>query len=152
MKKIIYTLILLVLFISCDDRQIVFEKSLLFTDFNTPIVEFSINNEKYNFIIDSGSEHSFINEGIINKNDITDTIYTTIETFQGETDIQRLYKTSILLNDSLETEMLATNIISIIKNTFIKSGHIVNGVIGNDFLNKYNAVIDYENKQLILHR
>ena len=87
-KLLTLTLSALLLF-SCNNNEsnngMQFETSILLPDFNIPIVEFSILDNSYNFIIDSGSEESYLNESLYNDYleslQITDTIYSSIQTF-----------------------------------------------------------------------
>lgn len=161
MKQILLTLILSAfLLFSCNSNKsnngMQFETSILLPDFNIPIVEFSILDNSYNFIIDSGSEESYLNESLYNyyldSLQITDTIYSSIQTFSGDTDLNKFYEVNVFLNDTISAKMIVINMDNIVENIFINSGKRVYGVIGSDILTEYNAVIDYKNKRLRLSR
>lgn len=154
MKKIFLIFFTLISLFSCqnNDKKTDFVSPVLFTDCNIPIANFSINGNKYNFIIDSGSENSFISDDLFidscNFSMITDTIYTSIQTLDGTTGNRKLYCISVYLNDSIETKMYITNIDELTKNIFKKSGRIVKGIIGSDVLSNYKVTIDYKNKEI----
>lgn len=143
-----FILFISLLLYSCNKMG--FKKNILINDYNTPIVELKVNNSNYNFIIDTGSEKSFINKKIV-ENNITDSVYISTLNFDGITDDKKSYIVKILINDSINVNMLTIDINSIQKNIFIKSGIIVDGIIGSDILSKYNAIIDYKNNKLILN-
>lgn len=143
-----FILFISLLLYSCNKMG--FKKNILINDYNTPIVELKVNNSNYNFIIDTGSEKSFINKKIVESN-ITDSVYISTLNFDGITDDKKSYIVKILINDSIDVNMLTIDINSIQENIFIKSGIIVDGIIGSDILSKYNAIIDYKNNKLILN-
>lgn len=147
MKKYVILLFCLILY-SCNKTG--FKKSIINRHYNTPIVELKINGHDYNFIIDTGSELSFIDDKIVH-NTIVDSIYMSTCNFNGSFNSDKFYIANVVLNDSIKTKMYTMNIENIQENIFLKSGLIIHGIIGSDILSEEKVIIDYKNKILIFN-
>lgn len=159
MKRLLEILIGVMMFFSCSSekpRRKQFVSPILFTDLSTPIVKFAINGNKYYFIIDTGSKESFISDRLFydghNCPLEIDTVYTAFETFNGKTEVKKMHKINVALDDSINTDMMVANIDRIIHYVFIHSGHAITGIIGADFAKKHKAVIDYKNKEFKIEK
>lgn len=113
-----------------------------------PVVTFENNGEKYNFIIDSGA-----NDSIINKEcDIVSTPHrqsNDVSGISGET----MKCSTVLINFKYKDKTFETlfNVINLndLFNTIKENyGVTVHGILGTNFLDKYNYVIDFKDYKL----
>ncbi len=118
---------------------------------NLPVVTFENNGNKYNFIIDTGANDSIINEAC---EDILVTPNKTKNTVQGisgneqkchTVSIEFTYK-GIAFNTVFNVVDLK-ELLDSIKDNY---GVTVHGILGTNFLDKYNYVIDF--KDYIIYR
>lgn len=120
---------------------------------NIPIVTFDIEGTKMNFIIDTGSEISYIDSNTYSKRThsfaMVDSIDGNIVTLNGERVRNgRMYVVGATLNDTLYNEFAIINMEDVITNTFIRTGFMVNGIIGCDMLYDNEMIVDFRNKTL----
>ena len=115
-----------------------------------PIVTFTNNGEKLHFLLDTGSDDSYIVPSIldklliINKVDIVDQIVTgggSVETF-GEVTLNISYK------DYVFTNLFKINPMEdAFKQAFGDRSITVHGILGSIFFNKYNYILDFKELQ-----
>lgn len=118
---------------------------------NLPVVTFENNGNKYNFIIDTGANDSIINESC---EDILVTPNKTKNTVQGITgDEQKCHTVSIEFtykNTTFDTIFNVVNLKELFDSIKESYGVTVHGILGTNFLDKYNYVIDF--KDYIIYR
>lgn len=115
-----------------------------------PIVTFTNNGEKLHFLLDTGSDDSYIVPSIldklliINKINTVDRIVTgggSVETF-GEVTLNISYK------DYVFTNLFKINPMEdAFKQAFGDRGITVHGILGSVFFNKYNYILDFKELQ-----
>lgn len=113
-----------------------------------PVVTFENNGEKYNFIIDSGANDSIINEEC----DIVSTPHrqsNDVSGISGET----MKCSTVFINFKYKDKTFETlfNVINLsdLFNTIKENyGVTVHGILGTNFLDKYNYVIDFKDYKL----
>lgn len=112
---------------------------------NLPVVTFENNGNKYNFIVDTGANDSIINKSC---EDILVTPHTTKNTVQGimgdntkcsTVMIKFTYKDVEF--DTMFNVVDLDELFTVIKKDY---GVTVHGILGTNFLDKYNYVIDFK--------
>lgn len=115
-----------------------------------PIVTFTNNGQKLHFLLDTGSDDSYIvpsildNLVILDKSDIKTTV------IMGSGNVDSLGE--VALNISYKDHMF-TNIFKIqaleeaFKSAFEKRGITVHGILGSIFFNRYNYILDFKELQ-----
>jgi len=114
-----------------------------------PIVVFYQGDKKYNFLFDSGSNLTYVNQS----SDIKRTITDSKDVFMGVngTDIDCQYAFINLYRDSLkyETKVAVADLTSVFDNLKNEFGVTLTGIIGCDFMNKYSYCLDF--KELVIY-
>ena len=134
--------------IKVDDKQIArFEDSLNLT--GLPLITFSQGNNKYNFIIDTGSNVSYINDTTSMKYSLTkekDSFFGSNGVDQDcvIADLELSYK-----DKTYNCIVRVTDLNQMLKNFKESTGVVVTGILGNDFMQKYKYCIDF--KELIVY-
>lgn len=129
-------------------HNISFNESLKLT--NMPIVSFKHGKRKINFLVDTGSDFSYIDESIVKhlkvkeKNDSGNNILTANGYMQtsGNVTIDLSHKGNVV-----EGEFTIGNIKDAMDSAFAPR-IIVRGILGSIFLKKYRYIIDYNNNAL----
>lgn len=153
MKKYIILSLLLLLFLSCGgDKGDVKKFKSLFVYYNAmPVVEYNIDNKVTNFIVDTGSDVSIIDDNYylshMNSFDFIKNSTSDINTVSG-TVTKGVIITDALLNDSINVTFYITDIENVKKEVFIKTGKQIDGILGCDFLYDNKAIIDFKRKEL----
>lgn len=120
---------------------------------NTPITKIPVDGNGKYFIIDTGANMSLIDEKYYEKNKIEfqflKTIDITIQGISGGKDVQASYiigelGDSIKINHQFMTSDL-TGVISNIKNA---CGIEIIGIIGADYLIRYDFSVDFKNRAI----
>lgn len=119
-----------------------------------PVVTFRQGNTKLNFILDTGSNVSVIDGTIVKKLKVQETERKTNITGIGGTsgtlnvvDINFKYK-GVELSDSFQVVDMSDTL-SAIKAT---TGVTAHGLIGNEFMQKYEYILDFENMVAIMKK
>jgi len=119
-----------------------------------PVVTFRQGRSKLNFILDTGSNVSVIDEAIVKRLKVRETDRKTNITGIGGTaselsvvDIDFKYKDVVLTDSFQVTDMSAT--LSAIKAT---TGVTAHGLIGNEFMQKYESILDFENMVALIKK
>lgn len=129
---------------------------LLFCDSKVPLVCFGVADKKYYAIIDTGSEISMYDFSMKNLFDmIQDLPRSSCVGINGraEFNASTVLAGSIILNEKeFKLNGLLYNLIQFSHHfkDDIENDIEISAIIGSDFLKKYNAVIDFDNKELIL--
>lgn len=126
-----------------NKKTISFKESMDLTEL--PIITFSNNNTKLNFLLDTGSNISHINSSILNRLNFT-TLDREISTvgFTGEIldsifcKMELEYKGKIYEDDFSITNL--DDAFGVIKQ---ESGVQIHGILGSKFFEKYKYVLDF---------
>lgn len=161
MVQIIFGIILILIFISClvltyiDNRRkektkISFKEGLDLAEL--PIATFMCNNKKLHFILDTGSNISYINEEALQDVVYEDIKEQTKTTGVGGSSIPaKLCKIDISYKDHTYKEVFGILDLSAAFNSIKKEcGITLHGIIGNKFFEKYKYILDF--KDLIAYR
>lgn len=109
-----------------------------------PIITFYQGDKKYNFLIDSGSNVSYINQG----SQINVVMSDKKDTFIGAngTDIPCQYAwVNLYLNGiGYETQVSIADLTAAFAELKSQCGVTLTGIIGCDFMNKYKYCIDFK--------
>lgn len=117
---------------------------------NTPIVKIPVNNEGKYFIIDTGANMSLIDETYYLKNSedfqFIKNIDLTIQGISGGKDVQSAYIIGEL-GDSLKIkhQFMTSDLKGVISNIKSSCGREVIGIIGADYLRRYDFSVDFKN-------
>lgn len=116
-----------------------------------PVVTFENNGNKYNFIIDTGANDSIINSAC---EDIMVSPHTVKNTVQGilgnDTKCSTVlieFKYKDMIFETMFNVVDVSELFNSIKNDY---GITVHGILGTNFLDKYNYIIDF--KDYIIYR
>lgn len=118
---------------------------------NLPVVTFENNGNKYNFIVDTGANDSIINESCEN---IVVTPQKTKNVVQGIIgDNKKCHTVTIEFSYKNVTFKTMFNVVDLkeLFDTIKKDyGVTIHGILGTNFLDKYNYIIDF--KDYIIYR
>lgn len=150
---IILMIMLTYLVISCISEQYVkyeIDKKTIkfgrkFNKAGSPIVKFRSGSLDLNFLIDTGSDCSFIDAKILKdiectKNDVVES--GTIAGVGGNVDVDGYYDVVFSYKKLKYTHLFQA---FDFKESREYSGITINGILGNDFLSKYRYFIDFKN-------
>lgn len=116
-----------------------------------PVVKLNLGTKKTNFIIDTGSQISIIDDDFylanMNNFNYVENCRKEIMTVGG-TVSSGLIIASTYLNDSIPVFFYVTDIDEIQKNVFTNTGCNVQGIIGCDFLYENKVIIDFKEKKI----
>lgn len=111
------------------------------------ISEFEIDGEKHKFLIDTGAQNSVIDKKIA-KN-INEKIKSQFCGIDGEYVDNEVADVIFKINNKECKELVnVANLKKLINNIKHESGVEIAGIIGCDFLSKFNFTIDFKNKKL----
>ena len=149
MKRIPF-LLMCFLSLSCG-RDNEAHKTVPIIGSETPIVRLDINNTTMHFIIDTGSDISFINENTYQSGHYLFTILdSSILNFNTLNNTNTVIEGTIVtttLDETLCTNFTVYDIEHIVDNVFITTGILIDGIIGNDSLREWDAIIDFERQE-----
>lgn len=130
------------------------------TKVRIPLVEFSFEGkDNLCAIVDTGSESTIFDAGFLKENDLLkdDSKKMSLVGLNGEGDELTIYMVNTFISlgkegKKLPVEGISANLDTI--NEHIKAKHkektVVSVILGNDFLKKYKAKINYKTKELTL--
>lgn len=153
-KKIVFFITLIFLLIDCNNKlpQDVkkFSTSLIDSGY-IPIVKFAIDKNEINFIIDTGSEISIIDDDYyyshLSNFDNISNIAFSLNTLSGTISSNAIVAATTL-DDSLFVQFYITDIDNVKREIFINTGKNIDGIIGCDFLYDKKSIIDFRHKTL----
>ena len=152
MKITTLIIVIVLLIISITEQCILYDKQRHTMKFNntfnktgSPILEFYSNSKKLNFLIDTGSDYSFIDSTILKdiihkKADVTEE--TSVSGIGGEVPIEGYFDVTFYYKNLEYTHLFQAFDFKESRNY---AGVTINGIIGNDFLSKYRYFIDFKN-------
>ena len=115
---------------------------------NLPVVTFTNNNSKFNFIVDSGAEDNHLcNEAFKKLGDYIEAkCCTSIQGFNSESSVNKVVKTSILYKDKeYETSFfISKDLDNSFKAIKDETGVNLDGILGTKFFVKYGYVFDFD--------
>lgn len=118
---------------------------------NLPVVTFENNGNKYNFIIDTGANDSIINESCEN---ILVTPHKSKNIVQGIIgDNKKCHTVTIEFsykNMTFETMFNVVDLKALFDTIKEDYGVTIHGILGTNFLDKYNYIIDF--KDYVIYR
>lgn len=126
-------------------------KNFFIYDEEMPVVNYKIGKHNINFIVDTGSDVSIIDDDYYLNNmklfNFVENNSTDINTISG-TVSSGVIIASTALNDSIDVTFYITDIDNIRKEVFVKTGRQIQGILGCDFLYQNKAIIDFNKKEL----
>lgn len=120
---------------------------------NTPITNIPVNGEEKYFIIDTGANMSLIDETyyLKHKNDFQFIKYIdlTVHGVSGGKDVQASYIIGEL-GDSvkIQHQFMTSDLRGVISNIKSACGHEIIGIIGSDYLIRYDFSVDFKNRAI----
>ena len=121
-----------------------------------PIIQAELNGKKGYFLVDTGSDISIINTGEIKRYKLEERkIYTEgrrVIGFNGATaHVMRVLNANMILGNELDyNKFYSINIEGVARSIEAKTNIRIIGIVGADILLKYNCIIDYNQRELIL--
>ena len=153
---IIISILFFIYFFNKDKNDLMktaFIRTVKFVDFKEhkiPIIEIELNSKKRRFILDTGSnlnliKKEFLENSEININSADIKVDNDIITLSGVKSSNKIIEIQTTIEERNKT--LDFSIVEGLNFPF-KSNPI--GILGNDFIEKFNIVIDYKNKCIYL--
>lgn len=129
--------------------------SIKLRSYSKPIVKAEINGKKAYFLIDTGSSISIINASELGKFDIKELSKMDRKKavgFNGDREwIQLVTNAKTTFGDLFEyRKFYSMNLDHIVKSIYAETQIRIVGIIGADFLQRHNCVIDYGKNNLIM--
>lgn len=122
---------------------------------NLPIVTFTNNNNKFNFMLDTGADRNHISKRALKKLKATDTEYM-VETmgFTGDKEANPIKEAVFTYKkNSFEIELTVSpgldKSFEFIKN---RDGVTIHGILGNMFLREYGYILDFDKLEVYSKR
>ena len=116
-------------------------------------IRIKLNNRDANFLIDTGAASSLLD--INQANDYKFKINKTESRFAGAGGLSYQYRVSNYVfhhnTEKLFVYPLGADLKFVVE-SFDQGGISIAGVLGSDFLEKHDAIIDYKNETLIIHK
>lgn len=115
-------------------------------------IRVKLNNKDATLLVDTGAASSLLD--INQANDYKFRFNETDEKFAGVAGITTRYKVFNYKFDHDSTMLKVYPLgadLKILADTFSENGMPIAGILGSDFLKTHDAIIDYKNKQLIIH-
>lgn len=122
-----------------------FKESLDLTEL--PIVTFSNNNKKLNFLLDTGSNISYINELILKdyKYELVENGRSSFFGIDGKIQYNKICSMKVQYKEyTFDVEFGVHDFESAFDIIKTESGVQVHGILGNSFFQKYKYILDFE--------
>ncbi len=148
MKKINSLLIILVLFISCNESS-KYYKFFKNNEIKIPIVEKTIGDKSYNFIVDSGANISLIDSTWYSNN-------TDLFSYEGTneiwiTGVSGITKANtVIISTKVDSNLMyfaTSDLTSVIKALREQKIEVI-GLLGSEYLQHNKLILDYNKKAL----
>lgn len=123
--------------------KISFKESMDLTEL--PVITFINNGKKLNFLLDTGSNESYINSSILKELDYK-MLNKTTETLIADgtkTDTKKCSMSIYYKNNSFETNFCIFDMDSAFSTIKSESGVQIHGILGSLFFQKYKYVLDF---------
>ncbi len=121
-----------------------------------PIIQADINGKKGYFLVDTGSEISVINSSDLKKYKLeankTYGDHKRAIGFNGETTaVMKIKNADVIFGEQYDhDDFYSLNISELVRSIEAKTNIKISGIMGTDLLTKYNCVIDYNQRHIIL--
>lgn len=154
MKKKIITMALCCLaMVSCSQKEVVLHESELITEFTHPLIKVALSSvDTVGFLIDTGSDFTVINELYYKGRPELFKKYGqnsfNVVTINGDMD-RKIDMVRADLGNGMKPVFNVMDVSPMTQYLSRKSGIMVVGVIGSDYLTSSNAVLDFENNRII---
>ncbi len=124
--------------------------------FKKPIVQAEINGKKGYFLIDTGADISIINASDLKRYKLeVAKIYgdhkRAMSVNGDKTIVMKIKNAEVQFDNQFNhKDFYSLNIESVIRTIEAKTNLTISGILGSDWLMKYNCVIDYNQRHIIL--
>ena len=153
MKALSTTLLLVFMSLSLLSQEVGYIKM---KSYKKPIVQADVNGKKGYFLVDTGAEISVINTADLQRFKLEAAkIYGDHKRaigFNGETtSVMRIKNAEVTFGELYDhKDFYSLDLANLILSIEAKTGIRIHGIIGTDVLTKYNCVIDYNQRQIVL--
>ncbi|MEO1255577.1 MAG: retropepsin-like aspartic protease [Bacteroidota bacterium] len=153
MKTLITSFIALIISSSCLAQEVGYIKM---KSFKKPIVQAEINGKKGYFLVDTGADISIINASDLKKYKLeTAKIYGDHKQaigFNGnKTCVMKVKNAEVRFESEFDHKnFYSFDITSVVRVIEAKTNLKISGILGSDWLMKYNCVIDYSQRRVIM--
>lgn len=133
-----------------ESTMISFKEGMEWVDL--PVIPCINNNKRFNLILDSGSNVSHINSGVLNEFDFNmlDTEMSVIGIEGNKKDSGKCIMKFNCRGSNLEEEFCITDLNAAFDDIKRNYGVSIHGILGNRFLEKYGYVLDFA--ELVAYR
>ena len=123
--------------------------------FKKPIVQGEINGKKGYFLVDTGADISVINSTELKRYGLTEKkTYGNRRAmgFNGaEESVMKVHNIDVMFDDQFDhNTFYSLNLETIVRSINAKTNLKISGILGSDWLMKYNCIIDYNQRRIIL--
>lgn len=111
-----------------------------------PVVTFTNNNTKLHFLLDTGSDESYINSNILDKLEITQkyAVHRDITTGSGNVESNLAVALNISYgNQSFRNIFIVSDFEEAFNDAVGTSGITIHGILGSKFFANYKYILDY---------
>ena len=124
------------------------------TKTSVPVITIETEGKSYNFLIDTGSDNSFIDSSIeseVNNKDLIGYQGGITGATGSQSQRTSVYKITFTCGGKELTDNFTVNNFSTIFNYIReRSGIQVHGILGSRFLTKYGALLDFESRMFFI--
>lgn len=113
---------------------------------NLPVVTFTNNNTKLHFLLDTGSDDSYINSNILDKLEITQkyAVCRNITTASGNAESNLAIAMNISYMDkTFHNIFIVSDFEEAFNRAVGSSGIVIHGILGSKFFARYKYILDY---------
>ena len=113
---------------------------------NLPVVTFTNNNTKLHFLLDTGSDESYINSNILDKLEIIQkyAVYRDITTGNGNKESSLAVSMNIsYMNKSFHNIFIVSDFEEAFNQAVGNSGIVIHGILGSKFFARYKYILDF---------
>ena len=114
---------------------------------NLPVITFTMNNIKLNFLVDSGSTNSLIDKSLQKELNISEFSGDVQGVYGvgGNTETSAGYKVKVsYMEHAFEGIMFPVDLQTVFKKFKENTGVQLHGILGTDFLQRYKTVLDFD--------
>lgn len=145
MLFLLITAFLVLRWLIIKQSKISFKEAMDLTDL--PVITFYNNGKKANFLLDTGSNCSYVTESSLSQYQYTKlNIKQSVFGLEGVDHYGHLCNLDIYYqNIPFNNDFLIADLEATFNRIKSESGVQLNGILGNDFFKKYKYVLDFEN-------
>lgn len=117
------------------------------------VIEGSINGKRCNFLVDSGSDATMLDENQISEFHYTVTPGEMFSGLGGIVNVESVQDDDIIVSGfDVADRAYATNLMSVVFSVFKETGVRISGIIGADTFKANGFIIDYKNKKITINK